>query len=140
MHALLSRIAAKRGQSDLALTEIHRALELAPNEASLHEILALLEVRDPNQSASVEDELKKAAALDPKSVNAKLLLVSYYIKNSRWPEAEQASRNAIATDPKNLSARESLAQVFLRQGNQSKAEEALRQTSNDLPDLSLIHI
>ena len=134
VHALLSRIAAKRGQSDLALTEIHRALELAPNEASLHEILALLEVRDPNQSASVEDELKKAAALDPKSVNAKLLLVSYYIKNSRWPEAEQASRNAIATDPKNLSARESLAQVFLRQGNQSKAEEALRQTSNDLPD------
>jgi hypothetical protein len=30
----------------LALTEIHRALELAPNEAALHETLALLEVGD----------------------------------------------------------------------------------------------
>jgi tetratricopeptide (TPR) repeat protein len=36
---LLSRIAARRGQKDLALTEIHRALELAPNEAALHETL-----------------------------------------------------------------------------------------------------
>jgi tetratricopeptide (TPR) repeat protein len=134
VHALLSRIAARRGQKDLALTEIRRALELGPNEASLHETLALLEVGDAAQGASVEDELKKAIALDPKSVNAKLLLAAFYAKNSRWPEAEQACRNAIATDPKNLTARESLAQIFLKQGNQPKAEEALRQASNDLPD------
>jgi len=134
VHALLSRIAARRGQQDIALAEIHHALELAPNEASLHDVLALLEVRDPTKSASVEEELKKAVALDPKSVNAKLLLVGYYLKNSRWAEAEQASRNAIATDPKNLTARESLAQVYLRQGNQPMAEEALRQASKDLAD------
>src|ERR1039458_6803769 len=133
-HALLSRIAARRGQKDLAFTEIRRALELAPNEATLHEILALLEVGDVAQGASVEDELKKAVALDPKSVNAKLLLAAFYAKNSRWPEAEQMCRNAIATDPKNLTARESLAQIYLKQGNQPKAEEALRQASNDLAD------
>jgi tetratricopeptide (TPR) repeat protein len=134
VHALLSRIAARRGQKDLALTEIRRALELGPNEATLHETLALLEVNDAAQGASVEDELKKAVALDPKSVNAKLLLAAFYAKNSRWPEAEQICRNAIATDPKNLTARESLAQIFLKQGNQPKAEEALRQASNDLAD------
>ena len=60
-HALLSRIAARRGQKDLALSEIRRALELAPNEAALHETLALLEVGNATQSASVEDELKKAS-------------------------------------------------------------------------------
>ena len=87
-----------------------------------------------SQSASVEDELKKAVALDPKSVNAKLLLAAFYAKNSRWPEAEQTCRNAIATDPKNLTARESLAQIYLKQGDQPKAEEALRQASNDLAD------
>jgi tetratricopeptide (TPR) repeat protein len=133
-HALLSRIAAKRGHKDLAFTEIRRALELAPSEAILHETLALLEVGDVTQGASVEDELKKAVALDPKSANAKLLLASFYAMNSRWPEAEQTCKNAIATDPKNLIARVSLAQIYLKQGDQPKAEEALRQASNDLAD------
>jgi Tfp pilus assembly protein PilF len=133
-HALLARIAAKRGQKDLALTEIHRALELAPNESALHETLALLEVGDPAQSSLVEAEMKKSVALDSKSVNAKLLLAAFYIKNSRWPEAEQTSWSAIATDPKNLSARKTLAEVFLKQGNQAKAEQVLRQTSSDLAD------
>jgi tetratricopeptide (TPR) repeat protein len=134
LHALLARIAAGRGQKDLALTEIRRALELDPNEAALHETFAMLEVGDSAQSSAVEAELKKSVALEPKSLNAKLLLAAYYVKNSRWAEAEQASRSAIATDPKNLSARESLAQVFLKQGNQAKAEDVLRQASNDLAD------
>jgi tetratricopeptide (TPR) repeat protein len=134
LHALLARIAAKRGQKDVALTEIRRALELDPNEAALHETFAMLEVGDSAQGSAVEAELKKSVALEPKSLNAKLLLAAYYVKNSRWAEAEQASRSAIATDPKNLSARESLAQVFLKQGNQAKAEDVLRQASNDLAD------
>jgi tetratricopeptide (TPR) repeat protein len=134
VHAMLGSIALKRGQKDQALIEIQRALELDPDRAIFHEDLALLQVGDPTKIASVEDELKKAVALDPRSVNAKLLLGAFYMKNSRWPEAELTSRSAIATDPKSLSARESLAQVFLRQGNQAKAEEVLRQASNDLPD------
>ncbi len=133
-HALLSRIAARRGQKELALSEIRRALELAPNEAALHETLALLEVGNVAQGASVEDELKKAVELDPKSVNAKLLLAAFYAKYSRWPEAEQTCKNAIATDSKNLTARESLAQIYLKEGNQPMAEQTLRQASNDLAD------
>jgi len=134
VHALLSRIAARRGQKDIALTEIHRALEIAPNEAALHETLALLEVGDSTQNASVEDELKKSVALDPKSVNAKLLLASLYVKNNRLQEAEQVCWSAVATDPKNLGAREALVQIVLKQGNQARAEQVLRQASNDLAD------
>ena len=132
VHAMLSAIAVRRGQKDQALIEIHRALELEPNRAAFHENLALLQVGDPTKASAVEDELKKSVALDPKSVNAKLLLAAFYVKNSRWPEAEQVSRDAIASDPKSLSARASLAQVFLKQGNQAKAEEVLRQASQDL--------
>jgi len=134
VHALLARIADKRGQKDLALAEIHRALELDPNKAALHETLAMLEGGDSSQSSAVEAELKKSVALEPKSVSARLLLAAYYVKNSRWAEAEQASRGAIATDPKNPGARESLARVFLGQGNEAKAVEVLRQASIDLAD------
>jgi tetratricopeptide (TPR) repeat protein len=134
VHALLSAIAVRRGQRDLALTEIHRALELDPGRSAFHESLAILEGKDPTKVASVEDELKKAVALDPKSVNARLLLGSFYSFNNRWAEAEKVNRDAIATDPKNLAARESLAGVFLKQGNQAKAEEVLRQASIDFAD------
>ena len=133
-HSLLSRVAAKKGQKDVALAEIHRALELAPNESKLHETYALLQAGDPSLSLSVEEELKKAVALDPKSVNAKLLLAAFFAKNNRLQDAEQACWGAVATDPKNLGARQTLAQVILRQGDQARAEKVLRQTSNELAD------
>ena len=133
-HALLARVAATRGQKDVALTEIRRALELAPDEGALHETLAMLESGDSAQSSTVETELKKSVALEPKSVSAKILLAAFYMKSSRWPEAESASRDAIFTDPKSLSAREALAQVFLKQGNEAKAVEVLHQASMDLAD------
>ncbi len=133
-HALLSEIAVKRGQNDQALIEIQRALDLAPNRATFHEDLALLQAGDPTKAPSVEEELKKSIALDPKSANARLLLAAFYAKNSRWSESEQQSRDAIAADPKSLAARQSLAQDFLRQGNQSMAEEVLRQAAHDLAD------
>jgi len=134
VHSLLSRIAARRGQKDLALTEIRHALELAPNEATLHETLALLEASDPAQAPSVEDEMKKSVALDPKSVSAKLLLASFYARNNRLQDSEQVCWKAVATDPKNLSARQALVQMILRQGDRPRAEQVLRQISNDLAD------
>ena len=132
VHALLSAIALRRGQKDNALAEIRRALELAPKRAAFYRDLALLQSGDPTQASSVEDNLKKAIALDPKSVNAKLSLVSFYVKNKRWTEAEMVSRAAIATDPKSIPARVALAQVFLSQGNQAEAEDVLRKASQDL--------
>ena len=134
LHAMLSAIAVRRGQKDQALTEMNRALEIDPNRAAFHQDLALLQAGDAANNATVEDELKKSIALDPKSVNAKLLLAGFYTKTGRWQEAEQSAGDAIATDPKNLSARATLAQILLKQGNQAKAEEVLRQASNDLAD------
>jgi len=131
-HAILSAVDLRRGQKSEALSEIQRALELDPNRAAFHQNLALLQAGDPARSSTVEAELKKAVALDPKSANSKLLLAAFYVQGRRWPEAEQMSRDAVATDPKSIPAREDLAQVFLKQGNQAKAEEVLRQASNDL--------
>jgi len=134
LHALLSAIAFRSGDKDLALTEMRRAVELDPNRATFHDSLALLLPSDPSSTTSAEQELKKAISLDPKSVNAKALLMAFYIKNNRLPEAEQAGWSAVATDPKSLQARENLAQVILKEGDQARAEQVLRQASHDLAD------
>jgi tetratricopeptide (TPR) repeat protein len=134
LHALLSGIAAKKGLKSDALAEIQRAVELDPKRAEFHEDLAIVEAGDPGKVSDVEDELKKSIALNPKSVNPRLLLTAFYVGHSRWTEAEQAASGAVSADPKSLSARETLAQVFLRQGNQAKGEEVLRQAESDLSD------
>jgi Tfp pilus assembly protein PilF len=134
VHALLSAIAVRRGQKDQALIEIQRALELDPNRAAFHEDLALLQSADPIKAASVEDELKKAVALDPKSVNARLILAAFYARNTRWAEAEKISWEAVAADPKSLAARANVAEVILKEGDQARAEEVLRQASKDFAD------
>ena len=134
LHAILSAIALKRGNRDLALSEIGKALQLESGRAAFHEDLGLLQSADPAKASSVEDELKKAVALDPKSVNAKLLLASFYARNNRLQDAEQVGWSAVATDPKSIAPRESLAQIVLREGDQPRAEQVLRQASKDLAD------
>ena len=134
VHAMLSAIAFRQGRKDQALIELHRAMELDPNRAAFHEDLAVLLSANPTEASTVEDELKKSVALDPKSVNAKLLLAAFYSKASRWPEAEKIGWDAVATAPKSLAARESLARIILKRGDQPRAEQVLRQASNDLAD------
>jgi tetratricopeptide (TPR) repeat protein len=130
-HALLSAIAFRNGQKDQALMEIHRALELDPRRALFHENLALLQADDPSKASLVEDELLKAIALDPNSLNARVSLAAFYASGNRLPDAEKTSWDAVAADPASLAARENVAQIILRRGDPARAEEVLRQASKD---------
>lgn len=132
VHALLSAIAARQGKNTLALVEIHRALELDPNQAVFHEDLALLEESDPAMAVTVEDELKSAIQLDPKSLNARILLAGFYSRNNRLRDAETISWQAVAANTGSIAARENLAQIILSEGDQGRAEQVLRQASKDL--------
>ena len=134
LHALLAAIAFRRGNRDLAVTEMHNALNLDPNRAAFHDSLAFFLSSDPASTTATEDELKKAVSLDPKAVNPKVLLMAFYAKNNRLPEAEQIGWSAVAADPKSVPLREDLAQVILKEGDQPRAEQVLRQASHDLAD------
>lgn len=134
LHALYAGIAGKRGLRGEAMKEIQTALSIEPNRAAFHEDLALLEGSDPTKASVVEDELKKSVTLDPKSINARMLLSDFYAANNRWPEAEKAGQDAIQADPTSLRVRNSLAQLYLREGNQAKAEDVYRRITQDLND------
>src|SRR5215469_16152482 len=84
LHALQAGIYFKRGQRNQAVAEIDRALAIDPKQTAFHEERALIQSGDPNKKGVVEDELKIAVELDPKAVNPRLLLASYYAANMRW--------------------------------------------------------
>ena len=132
LHALLSGIAFRRGDRTTALEEMRRAIQLAPNRAEFHDSLALLLASDPATTAEAEAEFQKAIALDPKSTSARILLMAFYVKNNRLPDAEKAGWSAVAADPKDVTIRLDLAKVVLRMGDTARAEQILRQSSRDL--------
>ncbi len=134
LHSLLSAIAFKRGQKDQAIAEMHRAIELDPNRATFHDNLAFLLSANSSAPPTVEEELKKAISLDPKSSSPKILLMAFYARNNRLPEAEQVGWSAAQADPKNMAVRQDLAKVILQMGDQARAEQVLRQASRDFAD------
>lgn len=133
-YALLSSIAATKGDRATALEQIQHALSIDPNRSSFHTALGLIQGSDPTASASAEEQLRKAASLDATNVTARLALASLLERKGDLPGALEQQKAAVAAAPKDISARASLAQLYLRQGDKVNAEQILRQTAEELPD------
>ena len=133
-YALLSGIAQYNRNNAEALKNIQRAIAINPGRARYHTALALYESADPANEANVEQELNKAASLDPKSATPHILLGRLLDHKGDIPGAQQQYLTAISADPKNLEARETLASLYLRGGDKAKAEQTLRQAVEDNPD------
>ena len=133
-YALLSGVEQYKGDNADALKDIQHAIAINPNRASYHTALALYEGADPANLANVEQELNKAASLDPKSASPHILLGRLLDKRGDVTGAQQQYLQAIGADPKNLEARETLAGLYLRGGDKAKAEQTLRQAVEDNPD------
>ena len=133
-YALLSSIAASKGNRAEALTQIQKALEIDPNRANFHASLGFLQSGDPATAASGEEQLRKAVSIDNKNISAHLVLAALLQKKGDLRGAENELKAAIAADPKNVTARGALAELYLRQNDNAKAEATLRQASEDLSD------
>jgi len=133
-YALLAGVAQRRGNNADALKLIQRALQLGPNRANFHTAAALLMTADPANEASAEDELGKAALLDPKDATPHLVLAELMEKKGDLQGAEQQYTAAVAIAPDNLQPRAALAGLYFRAGNKDKAEQTLHQAVVDLPE------
>lgn len=132
--AILSNVAASRGDRAEALKQMQHALELDPNRASFHASLGMLESGDPATASAGETQLRKAVSLDPKNATASLVLASILARKGDMPGAQEQLKSAAALDPKNINVRGALAEVYLRQNNTAQAEQTLHQASEDLSD------
>jgi tetratricopeptide (TPR) repeat protein len=135
-YALLSSIAAVKGDRTEALAQIQHALTLDPNRAGFHASLGLLQSSDPAKAADAEAQLRKAVSLDEKNVTAHLVLAALLERKNDTQGAEEQLNAAVKADPKNIVARASLANLYIHDGNTAKAEDSLHQATDDLNDTS----
>ncbi|HMG02209.1 MAG TPA: tetratricopeptide repeat protein [Edaphobacter sp.] len=133
-YALLSAVAARKGDRATALTQIQKALSIDPNRAAFHTTLGLLQGSDPSTSSQAETELRKAVSLDDKNVASHIVLGSMLQRKGDLAGALEQMNAAVAADPHNIIARSSLADLYMRQNDTAKVEETLRKTADDLPE------
>ena len=132
-YALLAGVAQKKGNNAEARTDMQRAIAIDPNRGAFHSGMALLEVGTPADEGTAEQELQKAASLDPKSATPRLLLAALLEKKNDVQGAEQQFVQAINIAPKNLQARVALAGLYIHVGDKTKAEQTLLQAVENDP-------
>lgn len=130
-YALLAGVAQRNNDNAEARKQMQHALALDPNRSDFHSAMALLEAGTPADEGNAEQELQKAATLDPKSATPHLLLAQMYEKKNDLQGAEQQFLAALSIAPKNLQARAALATLYLHVGDKTKAEQVLLQAVND---------
>jgi eukaryotic-like serine/threonine-protein kinase len=108
-----------------ALSEAQAGLRVAPNDTDLL-IIAALSEQGLGQWESSVAYLRRAAVLDPRSVNTQRRLAHGLLRLRRLPESEPAADRALALAPANLDAIEAKVMVHLAAGDLDGARATLR--------------
>lgn len=115
-----------RGQMDVALEEINRAIAIDPNLVSAYNLRALIQANlgDPN---AAEASFKRALALAPRDVDAMQNYSWFLCQQKRYPEADTQFEQTLALPTNREPARTLLAQGVCRAfaGQSELAERTL---------------
>jgi TolB-like protein/Tfp pilus assembly protein PilF len=154
-HAALKRalaLGSNRPEAQLALGEYHQRAELdhvtaiaayeagvrqAPNSIELLMALATAEQALGRWEASVEP-LTRAAALDPRSVNAVRRISNALLCLRRYEAADSMADRALAVAPTNLRILEQKITVSLARGDLAAAKQAVRFVASRVESAELV--
>lgn len=131
VHALASSLFATQGKIPEAIAETQRSIALAPGLWESYLSLGLLQLKAGDQAA--EASFKKVIELNPKAMQARLVLGSYYQSQKRFADAEKQFGDAQALDPSSIDPRKARAGLYLAEGRKADAERVLLEAERDLP-------
>lgn len=125
-YAYIGLIHDHTGQYEEAIKMYERALQINSNLAVVHQMLAalLLKQKDSNDS-QIENELKKAVAIDAKFTPAYMTLGKLYIRMEKWSDAAVALEKAVQFDPELVEGYYHLARVYTRLNRKTEAQAIL---------------
>jgi len=107
-----------------AIEHLDVAIELDPNRAESHRLLAAVYLADRREDEAVA-ELETAARLDPDDERIRLALANALVEAGRYPDAERALGQTIERLPASGRARYALAGLYQRQGLYEQAVSEL---------------
>jgi protein O-GlcNAc transferase len=99
----LAELLEKRGDSEGALAELGRAIDVAPDDVVILCQRALLLTTKGRYDAA-EADLRSAVRVDATSADVQLQLGVLFCKRARWREAIEPLRAAVASDPDRVAA------------------------------------
>jgi len=137
-HSQLGRIYRKQRRWPEAGAEVHKALELEPQDSNAHVELGAL-YRDQFRFAEAAAEFKKALAKDRNNSRAHCQLGRIYRRQGRWPEAEAAFKAALAINPINDWACVELGVLYKDQDRFPAAEAACHKAITIAPQNGAAH-
>jgi tetratricopeptide (TPR) repeat protein len=121
---LLAEVAMRRSRPNESLHYLRTAVEKNPNSAVAQEAIGryLAVEQDPGAEAA----LQKAIQLDPKWLDARITLGSFYLSKQKTAEAIATYRAALGVDPNNADAHYNLAKAMDATDDKRSAEGELR--------------
>jgi Tfp pilus assembly protein PilF len=109
--AFLAELLEKRGDSEGALAELGRALEVAPDDVVILCQRALLYTTKGRYDPA-EADLRSAVRVDATSADVQLQLGVLFCKRARWREAIEPLLAAVASDPNRVAAHYYLGDAY----------------------------
>lgn len=130
--------AAKKGDLQLSIEFLNKALEIDPEYMEAHNNLGSRYMRTEQYDKALM-HLEKACALDPGSSLPQINLATVLIAMKRSGEAEKAARRAVDLDPSSAQARFTLAVTLLELKKDTKdALVYLERSASDIPSARLL--
>ena len=135
---LRTRILQRAGQQDAAVELAQKAIALAPQWDEPY-YLAGVSFYFIRRYAQAEQNLARAAELNPNSARTLFLEAVTLVSQDKHAEAEQCFRKAIALEPNNARFRCHLGIFLMRQNKYAEAEASYRKAIELKPAYGLSH-
>jgi tetratricopeptide (TPR) repeat protein len=121
---------------DRALREYEVGLRLAPNDIDLLAASALMEISTGRWEEALE-HLRRAQALDPRSLVVARRLGYTYLRLRRYPESIAVSDRALALDSSNVEFLENKVMAHLGQGDLEGARQVIQGATGTIPPTTI---
>jgi tetratricopeptide (TPR) repeat protein len=149
-YKLLTTNEARRKRLDEALQSANKAVDLAPDDSTVHAIRAFVLdwnaglVDDPKQAEALlvqaEQAASKAILLDKNNVLAQAYSAEIYNDEQKWDLAKQAIQLAIERNPNLMDVQRVQANILESQGDYRAAIDAYDKAIALSPNLTFLYI
>ncbi len=130
---MLAKMLLASNEIDQALEDARDILELAPDDARAHSIMAAVQFQLGDFDAA-QQSVERALVLDPRSQEAALMKVSLLNSEKKYNESIKVLDAALQVNPDNVSFYLTKLEIYRELGDQSAVEQTYKALIQNFPN------